>query len=220
MQSRIQMDAKPGSPLAAALLEHALMAGRARALSAGGVDVHRGLVQEAASLQPNAPRTRAAGALYAAAVAAMRLRDLREAGAFTERLAALLQDDRDAARHVAMLRSELALASGRADRAAALVDGRSQQRAEVILWSQASLAAGDNAAVVQRLEQWVIAQPRDAHAWQVAQLDYSAAVDRYKAAQQVSRRGGGSRADYIEATIVDTRLRQVESLLREQALER
>jgi predicted Zn-dependent protease len=54
---------------------------------------------------------------------------------------------------------------------------------------------------------------------QVALLDYGAAVDRLKAAQDLVRRGGGQ-GDHIEASIIDTRTRQVESLLREQALER
>jgi len=88
----------------------------------------------------------------------------------------------------------------------------------------------------------VATQPRDALAWQmlahayqaqgqtvravraeaevqVALLDYQAAVDRLKAAQDLLRRGGAG-GDHIEASIIDTRTRQVESLLREQALER
>ena len=52
----------------------------------------------------------------------------------------------------------------------------------------------------------------------VAQLDYAAALDRLKAAQELGRRGPGT--DHIEASIIDTRARAVESLLREQALER
>ena len=52
----------------------------------------------------------------------------------------------------------------------------------------------------------------------VAQLDYRAALDRFRAAQDLVRKGGGG--DYIEASIIDTRARQVESLLREQSLER
>ena len=54
---------------------------------------------------------------------------------------------------------------------------------------------------------------------QVAQLDYAAAVDRFRAAQELARRGGPG-SDYIESSIIDTRTRQVESLLREQSLER
>ena len=54
---------------------------------------------------------------------------------------------------------------------------------------------------------------------QAARYDYAAAVDRFKAGQDIARRGG-AQADYIEASIIDTRLRAVESLLREQAAER
>ena len=52
----------------------------------------------------------------------------------------------------------------------------------------------------------------------VAQLDYTAALDRFKAAQDLVRKGGSG--DHIEASIIDTRARQVESLVREEALER
>ena len=60
---------------------------------------------------------------------------------------------------------------------------------------------------------------------QAAHYDYAAAVDRFKAGQDLARRGqGGSGAgaanDYIEASIIDTRLRAVESLAKEQAAER
>ena len=53
----------------------------------------------------------------------------------------------------------------------------------------------------------------------VAQLDYTAAFTRFKVAQDMARKSTRS-ADHIEASIVDTRARQMESLLREQALER
>ncbi len=51
----------------------------------------------------------------------------------------------------------------------------------------------------------------------MAHYDYAAAIDRFKAAQDLARRGQG---DHIEASIVDTRLRAVEALLREQAREK
>ena len=44
------------------------------------------------------------------------------------------------------------------------------------------------------------------------------ARDRLKAAQELARQGGV--VVHIEASIIDTRSRQIESLLREQALER
>ncbi|NDP38958.1 MAG: M48 family metalloprotease [Rhodoferax sp.] len=68
---------------------------------------------------------------------------------------------------------------------------------------------------------------------QVARLDYAAALDRFKAAQAFSRQrasgqggatGGVSAsqaaADHIDASIIDTRQRQVELLLKEQTLDR
>jgi crotonobetainyl-CoA:carnitine CoA-transferase CaiB-like acyl-CoA transferase len=53
----------------------------------------------------------------------------------------------------------------------------------------------------------------------VAQLDYAAALVRFKAAQDLARKSA-QKAEHIDASIVDTRARQMESLLREQALER
>ncbi len=120
-----------------------------------------------------------------------------------------------------------------------------------MLLSQARLAAPTPAGlaeVAQRLQTWVSVYARDAQAWtqlssvqsalgqpvqaarssaesRAAQLDYPAALDRMRAAQQLQRqnpqRGGN---DYIEASIVDQRTRelqaQVTELAREKALER
>ena len=95
---------------------------------------------------------------------------------------------------------------------------------------------------IQNLQTWVANNPRDAQAWQllasayaaqgrtlssiraqaevnVAQLDYSAALSRFKTAQDWARKNGAG-TDHYEASIVDTRTRQVELLVREQALER
>ena len=52
-----------------------------------------------------------------------------------------------------------------------------------------------------------------------ARYDYAAAVDRFKAGQDLARKSS-SAADYIEASIIDTRLRAMELLLKEQAAER
>ena len=46
-----------------------------------------------------------------------------------------------------------------------------------------------------------------------------AALSRFKAAQDWGRKNGAG-TDHFEASIVDTRTRQVELLVREQALER
>jgi predicted Zn-dependent protease len=119
-------------------------------------------------------------------------------------------------------------------------------RPDVLLLAQAAMRTGRAADASQRLQTWVALNPRDATAWQllaqaygaqgqnirairaeaeaqVAWLDYAAAMDRFKAAQELVRRmsrEGTLGNDHIEASIIDTRARQVESLLREQALER
>ena len=109
----------------------------------------------------------------------------------------------------------------------------------MVLGSQALIATGQASKVSDRLQSWVVDHPHDAAAWRllaqawkeqqqplrsvraeaeayVAHYDYPAAVDRFKAAQDLARRGEG---DHIDASIIDTRLRAVEALLREQARE-
>jgi predicted Zn-dependent protease len=98
------------------------------------------------------------------------------------------------------------------------------------------------AETAQQLQTWLADHPRDAQAWQllssayaaqgrtlgairaeaevnVAQLDYAAALIRLKAAQELIGKGGAA-VDHIEASIVDTRARQIEQLLRENPVER
>jgi predicted Zn-dependent protease len=141
-----------------------------------------------------------------------------------------------------LLAAETALLAGDTAPAAALAGAEPRGRPEVLLAAQAQVQGGRPAAASQRLQTWVALHPRDASAWQllgtaytaqnqtlrairagaeaqVAQLDYAAAMDRLKAAQDLMRRGGGG-GDHIEASIIDSRTRQVELLLREQALER
>lgn len=243
MQARQQLLTRspPASPSVA--LEHALMVGRSKALSAGPVDDVRTVVSEAQALPANAPRERRAAAWYAGSLAASRLRDFRLADSLAEKVASEVQGDARAERLARLLEAEVAIAGGQPARAlSALEGGPRDARPEVLLWAQARTATGGGAEVAQRLQTWVATQPRDATAWQLlanaygsqgqslrairaeaeaqaAQLDYAAALDRFKAAQELARKGG-ARGDYIEASIVDTRTRQVESLLREQALER
>ena len=126
----------------------------------------------------------------------------------------------------------------------------SDDRAGHLLLAQSRLASKQVAQAKlasQDLMLWVNQRPRDALAWQLLasayelqgdslrairaqaearamELDYPAAVDRFKAAQELSRglarEGRLDRAGHIEASIIDARLRQLENLRREQALER
>ena len=113
-------------------------------------------------------------------------------------------------------------------------------RPELFLEIQAGTQSGNPST--QALQEWLVAHPRDAQGWQllanayamqgrtvsairaeaegnVAHLDYPAAWARLRSAQDVIRKAPAG-VDHIEASIVDTRARQVEALAREQALER
>lgn len=244
MQARQQLLTKPPAVPSSVALEHALMVARSKALSAGPVDDVRAVVTEAQAVTTGAARQRRAAAWYAGALAASRLRDFNLAESLAQKLSTEVQGDAGAERLARLLTAEVALAAGQPARALAAVGdpGPRDARPEVLLWAQARTATGGGAEVAQRLQTWVATQPRDATAWQllanaygsqgqslrairaeaesqVAQLDYSAALDRFKAAQELAR-SGGARGDYIDASIIDTRTRQVQSLLREQALER
>ena len=117
-------------------------------------------------------------------------------------------------------------------------------RPEVILGATTAIRAGKADEASEQLQAWVASHPRDAQAWQllssahaalgrnlrairadaesqVARLDYAAAADRFKAAQELARElARKGQADHFEASIIDSRSRQVALLLREQALER
>ena len=96
---------------------------------------------------------------------------------------------------------------------------------------------------VSALQAWMLQSPQDALAWQVlasslaaqgrtlaslraegeaqlARMDFGAAVDRFRAAQDASRNNPPQMGDHIEASIVDSRLRYAQGILREQLLER
>ncbi|AOG23114.1 M48 family metalloprotease [Acidovorax sp. RAC01] len=175
---------------------------------------------------------------HSARATARKLLDVVKPDPAAYRLAALL------AAEIELAAGDAAAAVAKLPATAAGSGGQSG-RPELLLRAQAFLrggAASDAQAVTGALQTWVTTHPRDATAWQLlasawqasgqplravraeaeaqaARYDYAAAVDRFKAGQDMARRGV-SAADHIEASIIDTRLRAVESLLREQASER
>lgn len=117
-------------------------------------------------------------------------------------------------------------------------------RAETLLRARVLTMAGQDGAALaaQSLQVWLAEHPRDAQAWQLlsaastaqgqtlrairadaeayaSRFDYAAARDRYAAAQDLIKRGTAGN-DYIEASIIETRSKQVDALLREQMRER
>lgn len=226
---------------------HALMSARARALSENAPDRWRALLQT--GRLPNAD----GGARYAAALAAQRLGQFDRAVTLAHDLRVSLSGD--ARRAADFLLLELLLASpAPTERTAAvgnksgmpsLADLRDQalasgSRAGTLLGAQAALVAGEAPRAAAVLQNWVVASPRDALAWQMlsraqqalgqtlrsvraeaearaVQRDYAGAVDRFRAAQALP--SSLRNADPIELAIVDSRLREVEALLRDSLRE-
>ena len=242
MQARISSDAPGNAPVVTA--EHAMVAARARVLANGQVDALRIWAEEAdpARLARLVPAAQS-GVLYGAALAAGKLREFAAAHALLARLRNVATIDPAANRLATLLGAELALVQGQPAAALAELQGTPDAgRAALFLRAQAGIQVRQAAPATQSLQTWLADHPRDAQAWQLlasayaaqgktlsairaeaevnmAQLDYGAALARLKAAQELARKGVAA-GDHIEASIVDTRARQVELLVREQAVER
>ncbi len=245
MQARVPQPA--GGQAVAQGLEPdmAMVSARARVLSNPAVDALRNWGQEVAPARlARLGTAQQAGALYGATLAAIRLRDFVAAQGNWARLTELTRTVPAAARLARLLGVELWLAQGEPARALGILKPQEalDSRPALFLLADARLRTGQAQAASESLQTWLADHPRDAQAWQwlssaytaqgrtvaairaeaevnVAQLDYAAALTRFKAAQDLARQGGGA-ADHFEASIVDTRARQMELLLREQALER
>lgn len=227
MASRARVLAVPGVDALRAMLADAQR--RAGALSS---------LQSPAS----AANARDAGALYGGALAAAQLRDFAGARSLLARIKPLAAGIERAHKAVNLLAIEIDLLEGKTPSSAAsaaMPTGAS--RAEVLTQAKSLMAANRAPEVSQGLRTWVADHPKDAMAWQLlavaygqqnqnlrairadaesraAQLDYAGALDRLKAAQGLMRSNPGS-ADYVEGSIIDTRTRQIESVLKEQALQ-
>ncbi|HOZ66771.1 MAG TPA: hypothetical protein PLH13_04990, partial [Burkholderiaceae bacterium] len=116
----------------------------------------------------------------------------------------------------------------------------SKNRAELFLISNAQIVNNESDKAAPALRAWVGTHPQDALAWQllskayasqkqtirairadaegqVAMLDYAAALDRFRAAQEMVKGFASAQdRDFIEESIVDVRTRQVQELLKQQ----
>jgi predicted Zn-dependent protease len=166
MRSRQPLGERPAAPPPD--LEHALMAARARALSAGGVELQQALVREADNVPAAASRAQRAAAGYAGALAAMQLREPARALRYADQLAPLVADHAAGARLARLLSAQLALDAGDSARAwAESGAGLVSRRPELLLSSQAAVRLGRPAEAAQRLQTWVTLVPSDAAAWQL-----------------------------------------------------
>ena len=229
--------------LPVATLEHAMLAARARVLSRPGIDLLRQWAAEPASTGFAAqPLPKRVAAWYAAALSQAQLRDWAGARRMLEPLRQAVQGDASALRQARLLAAEVELQAGQPEAALQLLPAAGGTRPELALRSQTLVRLGRGSDATSALETWLATHPQDATLWQLlasawqqqgqplralraeaearaAHYDYAAAVDRFKAGQELARKRNGPN-DYIEASIIDTRLRTVASRLREQAAER
>lgn len=187
------------------------------------------------------------GAWTSAALAHAKLKEFGKAKTLLSTVLAALEKDPAAARWTRLMLAEQALLAGDAPAAVQALQSMDRMlRAERLLWAQAHTLMGPGTALdeaVSSLQTWVLQHAMDAPAWEIlsqaqerrgrpvaalraqaehhmVKLDWAGAVDRLQAAQTRARTGRLTQDEHIEATIVDTRLRQAQLLRREQLQER
>jgi len=242
MHARLPKDLPPAPPEP---LEHAMMVARAGVLMRPGVERWRQWIAEAqeARLSGRSLIERV-GARTQAVLAAEQLKEYKLPRTIFTALQADVRGHAAAERQARLMEAELALAGGDAPAALKALGPAAykEPRPEMLLRAQALLATGDAASVVGAMQTWVTLHPHDGAVWQalaqvwrdegqvlrsiraeaeaqVAHYDYAGAVDRFRAGQDLARKSSSSQ-DYIEASVIDTRLRAVKSLLDEQTRER
>lgn len=231
-------------------MEQAMVSARARVLSQSQVDSLRAWTQLPVNQPPQATPAQKAGNLYAAALSHVLLREPQQAQKQWQSLQALVAQNTAAARLGRLLGAELLAARGEYAQVVQGLQPSSMvprwSRPELVAVAQALAhlpGHPSTASVVQQLRQQVQGVPHDAQAWnllatllagqgqslaalraegeaQLARMDLSGALDRFRAAQDVARRGTLQAGDHIEASIVDTRVRQLQGQLREMQKER
>jgi len=234
--------ARHGSTTATQLRpEHALMRARARVLMDPSVQARRRLQDLDKADAPSAGERLAL--LYSSAFASLQLREFaraEQAYAAGDRLRAAAPRQPRIDREWAMLGAELALAEGKVaaadQRLASVPDDGSRPR--LLLQAQAALGSGDNGRIQREgeaLQGWVSDHRDDALAWlalsscadrqgqplravraqaeaRAAIGDLGGAIDRLRAGQRLAHSGRGQ--DFIEASVIDARLRDLEAQRR------
>jgi len=241
-EAQSRLGTGPVVPTGVARPEHALMQARSRVLMDATVQARRRLQDLDKSLANSADDRLAA--LYASVLASLQLRDFAraaEALASGDRLVAAGSIDARRARVWGLLGVELAVAQGDAaaadKRLASLPADDSRPR--MLLEAQAALIAGDAARLKRQcevLQSWTSGHRGDALAWnelsscaerqgqtlravraqaesRAALGDWNGAIDRLRAGQRLAR--SGATPDFIESSVIDSRLRELEGQRRQ-----
>jgi predicted Zn-dependent protease len=219
---------------AASTLEHALMQARAKVLMDPRAEAWQQLEGlDAGVRQTGVPEQ--LGALYAAALASMKMRHWPRAETALNKaqaLAALISGEPHVHRHLSLLRAELAQARGQTPQGRAAMATLAADHSRPVMLQRAQLAlVGSEAAALKHsadeLQSWVALQARDALAWQAlaqlwerldqplrsvrAQAEARVALDDRIGAIDRLRSGirlsRGREADQVEAAVLESRLR-------------
>lgn len=235
--------APAAGPAPVPLMRHGLMQARARVLMDPSVASLRRLQDTQA--RGDAPARERGVALYTRALASLRLRD-HAAAAQALSAAQPLQGDAQARAIWSQLRAEAAIAAADPALAAAALQAlpADGSRATLLLRAQLAHVQRHEGALrdgVEALQTWVAEHRHDAQAWQLlgtgaellglhlrslrAQAEAQAAlgntpgaIDRLRAGQQLARRGDPG-TDFIEASVIDARLRELQAQQRRLAQE-
>jgi predicted Zn-dependent protease len=194
--------------------------------------------QQAAALYGAALAAMRLRAYGQAAALAMQLSTVSAAPPVVDRLVRLLRTD------IALAQDQVdvAVATVAAPVRAADAKDMSLDRSDLLQRAQVQVRANDAGRAATALYLWTVDHPRDLGAWRALgaayeaqgrpvaairaqaqadglQYDWNAALGRLRAAQDLVRQGqwGAFGPDHIEASIVDTRAREIVQLLREQA---
>ncbi|MEY4471017.1 MAG: repeat-containing protein YfgC precursor, partial [Pseudomonadota bacterium] len=267
MQARVQLN--PAASRVAADVSQAMLAARAKVMSQNSTEALKAWTQDSKATSPQATPAQKSGALYAATLSHLQLRDMAAAERQLQALLKTVADDPAAHRLAVLLHAEVAAKQERFDVALQVLQTLSSAkpttavtaatattgslpaastipRPELMATAETLLRLPPHPArawVTQQLREQVSQVPHDAQAWdnlsrlyalqgqallslraegeaQMARLDWTGAVDRFRAAQNWAKNNRLQAGDHIEASIVDTRLRQVQTLLRELQSER
>lgn len=248
MQNRLPLGT--GAPGAVTDMEQAMASARARVLSQSQVDSLRLWTQLPQHQTAQTTAAQQAGNRYAATLAHQLLREPAEAQRQWRALQQLTAAHSTTARLTRLLGAELLAAQGQHAQVVQTLQPSSMvsrwPRPELVAVAQALAHLPGHAAsasVTQQLRQRVMSSPQDAQAWnllaslllaqgqklaslraegeaQLARMDLQGALDRFRAAQDAARQPTLQAGEHIEASIVDTRVRQIQDQLREMQKER
>jgi predicted Zn-dependent protease len=238
-EARARLGASPPAPQTG-LLEHTAAQARARVLMDTRVDALRRWQALDADTTGVTQADKLAAAIESALASSL-LRDWSRADASLAKATALSQGSPRAERAVALIQAQSMLDRGDAARAESALKpyAGDASRPVVLLAGRIALARDDAPGwkrAAEELQTWVTGHPHDAEGWLVlGQLcgrqgqglralraeaesrlalgDLTGAVDRLRAGQRMARSGGP--VDFIEASVIDARLREIEAQRRQ-----